>query len=1143
MQPFVHLHIHSEFSIFDSVIKVEKLIDSVARKGMPAVALTDLNNLFGAVKFYKKATACGVKPIFGVEIALQRNQGHARLVLLCMNNQGLDALRQLISNAYLNLSRDPVPIIPNAWLNEYSDDLIAVLIDDAELVQAVESGELDQAAKTLQQFASPFSGRFYISLSKAHPQSAAKNRAMIALAQTCQLPVVATNDVVFLESSDFEAHETRVCIQEGTTLNHEHRTSRYTQDQYLKSSDEMHEAFKHIPSAVENAYHIAQRCNVQISLDQTFFPQFPVPEGESVDSYLEHLTYKGLQKRYEDGLLMLIQSGKADYELYKKRLKRELDVILSMGFAGYFLIVADFIQWGVNNKVPVGPGRGSGAGSLVAYALGITGLDPLQYDLLFERFLNPERVSMPDFDIDFCMEKRDRVIEYVAQRYGRECVSQIATFGTMAAKAVVRDVGRVLGHPYGYVDKIAKLIPFEIGMTLSKALVEEEALLKLYKSEEEVRTLIDLAKKLEGLTRNVGKHAGGVVIAPDRLTAFTPLYCEEGSHTTVSQYDKDDVEAIGLVKFDFLGLRTLTIIDWAVAFANQIRAQHNEPLLEIESIPLDCPKTYEQLKACQTTAVFQLESRGMKDLIHRLQPDEFEEIIALVALFRPGPLQSGMVDDFINRKHGRAIVEYPHPDLEPILKPTYGVILYQEQVMQIAQTLAGYTLGGADLLRRAMGKKKPEEMAKQREIFVEGATARGVDGDVATGIFDLMEKFAGYGFNKSHSAAYALVSYQTAWLKTHYPAAFMASVLSSDMAHTDKLVNFVMEVHNMGLVLRSPDVNSSEYRFVLDKEGAIIYGLGAIKGVGEGAIESIIEGRKTDGPYQDLFDLCLRVDSRKVNRRVLEALIKSGCLDSTHTDRSVMIASIDAALKTAEQQARDDASGQVDMFAMDSQRSKPKWNEANAWTDKQRLKGEKDTLGFYLTGHPISSMELELSHFVTHRLNHLPNRETKVTIAGMIHQMRTLQTKRGDRMAFVTLDDSTGLFEVAIFSDLYQKCREYLTKDELVVVIGTLSYDTENQQTRIRAEEVLDLASARARYSAGLRLKVGAREDASLMIEGLQKLMQEQKGSCPVVFEYSSPKLKARLRLGPSWQVLPSDYFIDSLKQQFGEDALVLDYA
>ncbi|RMD80001.1 MAG: DNA polymerase III subunit alpha, partial [Gammaproteobacteria bacterium] len=829
---FVHLHLHSEYSLSDGLIRIPQLVEAAARAGMPAVALTDLANLFAVVRFYKAALAAGIKPIVGAELWLEPEQEEAapaRLVLLCQDRGGYLRLARLITRCYTEGRRWGLPALRRAWLEEEgTEGLIALSAGPAgEVGQALLAGREDRALALAREWAARFPDRYYLSVQRTgRPGEELCLEGSLDLAERLDLPVVATNDVRFLAREDFEAHEARVCIHEGRTLDDPQRPRLYSEEQYLRSPEEMARLFADLPEALANSVAIARRCNLELSLGRPRLPAFPVPEGRSVEEHLEQEAREGLARRLAAD--PEAAARRADYE---ERLAQELQVIVSMGFAGYFLIVADFIRWAKGHGVPVGPGRGSGAGSLVAYCLEITDLDPIRYDLLFERFLNPERVSMPDFDVDFCMEGRDRVIDYVVERYGRERVSQIITFGTMAARAVVRDVGRVLGHPYGFVDKIAKLIPFELGMTLDKALEQEEELRRRYEEEEEVRELIDLARKLEGLARNAGKHAGGVVIAPTALTDFTALYCEPDSPVAVTQLDKDDVEAIGLVKFDFLGLRTLTIIDRAVRMVNERRPPGTSPL-DIARIPLDDEATFRLLKDCATTAVFQLESQGMKDLIRRLQPDRFEDIVALVALFRPGPLQSGMVDDFIHRKHGRIAVAYPHPALEPILAPTYGVILYQEQVMQIAQVLAGYSLGGADLLRRAMGKKKPEEMAKQREVFLRGARERGVDPALAGHIFDLMEKFAGYGFNKSHSAAYALVAYQTAWLKAHHPAAFMAATLTADMQHTDKVVALIEECRRLGLRVLPPDINRCRTEFALEDEGTILYGLGAIKGVG-----------------------------------------------------------------------------------------------------------------------------------------------------------------------------------------------------------------------------------------------------------------------------------------------------------------------
>jgi len=842
---FVHLRLHTEYSLIDSVVRVDELMAAVAAADMPAVALTDQCNLFAMVKFYRAALEHGVQPIIGVDLLLRETdakQGPSRLTLLCQDSSGYRNLARLVSRAYLegqNLTGQP--LIDRQWLDAGSTAGLIALSGAAhgDVGRALLHARESQAEQALEFWLALFGDRYYIELQRlGAPEEHSYLPAALQLAARRAVAVVATNDVRFLRASDFEAHEARVCIHDGTQLADATRVRRYSPQQYLRSAQEMQALFADIPEALANSVQIARRCSLQLKLGQARLPDYPVPAGGTPNEYLRQQAAQGLETR----LLTLGLTGEGALR-YRERLAAELEVICPMGFAGYFLIVADFIRWAREHGVPVGPGRGSGAGSLVAYALRITDIEPLRYDLLFERFLNPERVSMPDFDVDFCMEGRDRVIDYVADKYGHERVSQIITYGTMAAKAVVRDVGRVLGHPYGFVDRIAKLIPFELGITLDDAIAKEQELKRLYREDEDVRSLLDLARSLEGLTRNAGKHAGGVVIAPSVLTDFTPLYRESGGSSVITQFDKDDVEAAGLVKFDFLGLRTLTILDWAMTTVNAERARSGNAPLELSTLPMDDAPSYALLKACRTTAIFQLESRGMKDLIRRLQPDCFEDIVALVALFRPGPLQSGMVDDFINRKHGRnaAAIDYLHPDLKPVLAPTYGVILYQEQVMQIAQVLAGYTLGGADLLRRAMGKKKPEEMAAQRSVFVAGACARGVEERQAAHIFDLMEKFAGYGFNKSHSAAYALLSYQTAYLKTHYAAAFMAAVLSADMDRTDKIVTLIDECANIELTVQPPDINSSCYLFAVADARTIRYGLGAIKGVGRSAADAIVE--------------------------------------------------------------------------------------------------------------------------------------------------------------------------------------------------------------------------------------------------------------------------------------------------------------
>ncbi|VAW98839.1 DNA polymerase III alpha subunit [hydrothermal vent metagenome] len=1145
---FVHLHLHTEYSLVDGLTRIKPLASAVAAAGMPAVALTDQSNLFAMVKFYRAMMAVGLKPIIGVDIWVQDPDSASqlsRLVLLSQNMTGYHNLTELISKTYLEGQQQGRPILQIDWLQGHTGGLIALSGGrEGVLGRLLIHDKLDEARAQADIWQRLFPERFYLELQR----TGRENESMyihqaVELAISANLPVVATNDVHFLKQSDFGAHEARVCINEGRTLDDPRRPKRHSDQQYLRSPEEMCELFADIPEAIENTLEIAKRCNLGLTLGENVLPEYPTPEGTSIETFLAQEARAGLEKRIS--VMEPPLDAEQDSE-YQQRLELELGVINKMGFPGYFLIVADFIRWAKENAIPVGPGRGSGAGSLVAYALTITDLDPIYYDLLFERFLNPERVSMPDFDIDFCMENRDRVIDYVAQRYGREKVSQIITYGSMAAKAVVRDVGRVLGHPYGFVDRIAKLIPFEIGITLDKALDQEEALRELYEQDDDVHGLIELAKQLEGLARNAGKHAGGVVIAPSKLTDFTPLYCEQGSTSIVTQFDKDDVEAVGLVKFDFLGLRTLTIIDWAVQNVKRRAVEPEEKNLDINHIPMDDEASFTLLKAAATTAVFQLESRGMKDLIKRLQPDDFEDIVALVALFRPGPLQSGMVDDFIDRKHGRAKVVYPHPDLEPILKPTYGVILYQEQVMQIAQVLANYTLGAADLLRRAMGKKKPEEMAKQRSIFVDGATARDVDKKTATYIFDLMEKFAGYGFNKSHSAAYALVSYQTAWLKAHYPAAFMAAVLSADMDNTDKVVGLIDECRDMELAVEPPNINACEHRFTVKNDNAIVYGLGAIKGVGAAAIDGLIEEREQNGAYSDLFNFCQRIDGRKVNRRTMEALIMAGALDVFEQNRATLMASLPAAVQIAEQHSRNRDAGQSDMFGMvDKVETGPgSYHEMPDWDDEQRLSCEKQTLGLYLTGHPIERYEPELRQFVSSRIVDLkPTQDQSVIVAGLIIGIRTMNTKRGDRIAFITLDDRSGRIEVALFSEAYQRYQDVLSKDKLVVIEGEVSVDDYSGGYRMSARTLYDIEQARSHFAKRLKVSVTEERAANGFIPALQHILQPfRQGACPVVIDYLSDNARVDLPLGQEWHVQPADELLHRLRELAGEQDVEIIY-
>ncbi len=1146
-QAFIHLQVHSEYSIVDGIVRINDYVERGVALKMPALALTDCYNLFALVKFYRRAIAAGIKPIIGAEVLVACDDAISHCTILCKNQQGYQHLTELLSKAYQEGYRDHKPVIDWAWLQQSSAGLIVLSgAEQGDVGRALLQGNRCLAEQHLQRWQQSFEQHYYLELRRLGRDRDQQQVMMtLELAREYQVPVVATNAVRFLHANDFEAHEARVCIQQGRVLDDAQRPRDYTEKQYLKSVSEMQALFSDIPEALQNSVEIAKRCNLSLALSSVFLPQFPTPNHEKEDDYLRQQSMQGLQARLQKTHINEVAAQKS----YQQRLDRELDVIINMGFSGYFLIVADFIAWAKENHVPVGPGRGSGAGSLVAYALGITELDPLLHDLLFERFLNPERISMPDFDIDFCMAGRDRVIDYVGRRYGQEKVAQIITYGTMAAKAVVRDVGRVLGLPYGFVDKVAKLVPFELGMTLSKALAQEEVLQQRYEQEDEVRSLIDLAMKLEGITRNAGKHAGGVVIAPTQLTDFLPLYCEEKEEQALTQFDKDDVEAIGLVKFDFLGLRTLTIIEWALQTINTRREKEQLEAIDIAAIALDDVKTFELLKRCATTAVFQLESRGMKELIRRLQPDSFDDITALVALFRPGPLQSGMVDDFIDRKHGRAKVNYPHPELAAVLKSTYGVILYQEQVMQIAQVLAGYTLGGADILRRAMGKKKPEEMAKQRSVFVDGAKNRGIDVKVAEYVFDLVEKFAGYGFNKSHSAAYALIAYQTAWLKTHYPAEFMAAVLSSDMDNTDKVVGFIQECRLMKLTVRPPHINEGCYSFTVNAQGEIVYGLGAIKGVGESLIQDVVSCREKGGDFVDLFSFCLRIDTGKLTRRALEPFIRSGAMDIWQKPREVLLANVDNALQYANQQRRNLQHGQGDLFAGDDVEAvvvqDNDYLSAQPWSDLQRLQAEKASTGLYLTGHPLDAHADELQAMTKTRVSGLADAlNTVVVLAGIIVNLRVITTRTGKRMALLTVEDTTGRVEVTLFNEVYQDVALKLEGSTIFLFKGEVAKDDYTGGVKLVVDAVLPFEEARERLLRGLTIQVDNEKMADTLIRGLPDLIRDNGvGRCPVNIDYRNNPVKAQLQLGDQWRIKPSTEFLSRLYELCGRDKVQLHFS
>ncbi|VFP87452.1 DNA polymerase III subunit alpha [Candidatus Erwinia haradaeae] len=1154
---FIHLHVRSDYSITDGLTKIASLVMHAANMGMPALAITDFTNLFGLIKFYKIAHDYGLKPIIGADFRIScciLGNELPHITILAANNKGYRNLTLLISRAYLRGYGSHGPTIDRDWLREHQEGLILLSGGHkGDVGKMLLRGNQIQAHKFLNFYQKHFPNRYYLTLSRTgRLNEEIYLNAALELAGLYTIPVVATNNVCFLSKSDFEAHEIRVAIQNGYTLGDPKRPKSYSAQQYLRSEEDMCTLFADIPEALENSIEITRRCNVTIQLGKYFLPQFPTGRI-STEYYLIQKAQHGLKvrlaHRFPDRDMRILH-----YERYQQRLNKELQVINQMGFPGYFLIVMEFIQWAKEQGIPVGPGRGSGAGSLVAYVLKITDIDPLEFNLLFERFLNPERISMPDFDIDFCMEKRDLVIEHVANIYGRHSVSQIITFGTMAAKAVIRDVGRVLGHPYVFVDRIAKAVPLDPGMTLEKALQCSSSLIELYNTDEEVKSLIDMARKLEGVTRNAGKHAGGVVISPTKITDFSPLYCDEKGQNPVTQFDKNDVEYTGLVKFDFLGLRTLTILDWALEMINARLKKNGLKLIEICEISLSDPKSFQILQNAETTAVFQLESRGMKDLIKRLKPDCFEDIIALVALFRPGPLQSGMVDNFINRKQGREKISYPdaqweHKLLRPVLESTYGIILYQEQVMQIAQVLAGYSLGSADILRRAMGKKNLMEMVKQRSIFEKGAKEKGINSVLAMKIFNLVEKFAGYGFNKSHSAAYALVSYQTLWVKAHYPAEFMAAVMNADIDNTDKIVILVGECWRIGLTVLPPNINSGLHHFYVNDKGEIVYGLGAIKGVGLAPISEIIQSRNQGGCFYEMFSFCSRINIKKINRRVLEKLIISGALDCFGQHRAALISALPNAIKSSAQYSKAGEMGQSDIFGvlLESQDLvQQTYSNVKPWPENVRLEREKETLGFYLTGHPINPYLEEISNYTSgHRLKDVrPTKKGEMTtIAGVVVASRVIATKKGHRMGVCTLDDRSGKIEVKLFKDLLDKFKYLLDRDRILIVTGQVSVDRFNGGMQIIAQKIIDINMAREKHTHYLSLFLLKSNTDERIIQKLHDLLIPYcPGTSPIRLHYQGNNYRVTLCFGESWRVSLHDSLLNDLRFLLGFDKVKLEF-
>jgi DNA polymerase-3 subunit alpha len=1146
---FIHLNVHSEFSIVDSTIRIPQLIESLKNTDTPAVAITDFNNMYAAIKFYKAATSAGIKPILGADVqVLDKDNTAYSLILLCMNRQGYLNLSEIISLAHQKGYHQGQPKVKEKWIEQHNLGLIAISSNArGDIGQLILQKKMEQASEKIEYWKRLFGDRYYLSIARINQKNEKwHNDATVYFAAHQNVGLIASNEPRFMNTDDFNAHEARVCINQGMIVADPRRAKNYTREQYFATPEQMVEKFKDFPQAIENTLEVAKRCNFNFEFGEYFLPAFPVPEGETTDGFFRRITNEKLTNYLANNGAF---EGYSEQD-YFDRLKFEVDIILQMGFPGYFLIVADFINWSKKNNIPVGPGRGSGAGSLVAFVLKITDLDPLQYELLFERFLNPERISMPDFDVDFCMDRRDEVIEYVARTYGANQVSQIITYGTLSAKAVVRDVGRVLGYPYPVVDGIAKLIPNDLGIDLTTAQKESTELKLKIETDEDAKELFDLALQLEGLTRNTGKHAGGVVIAPDKLSAFCPVYKDEHAEGMLSQFDKDDVETIGLVKFDFLGLRTLTIIDNAVQAINA----KAETAIDISKIPLDDEKVFELLKECRTTAVFQLESDGIKGLIKNLVPDSFAEIIALVALYRPGPMGAGMVDTYVACKHGEIEPDYLHPELEELLKPTYGVILYQEQVMKIAQVLSGYSLGQADILRKAMGKKIESVMVEQTEMFVNGAVERGVDKKVAAHIFSLIVKFAGYGFNKSHSAAYALIAYQTAWLKAHYPVEFMASVLSADMDNTEKVVHLIQDVKSMNIEMQVPNVNQSDYNFKAGVGLSIVYGLGAIKGVGQGAIENVMQERIDNGEFTSFYDFCVRVDLHKVNKRTLEALILTGAFDDLHNNRNALMTGMEDIIKAAQQKNRDQESGQVDLFgAVSTQTSSnempiPLPNTAQ-FDENTRLFYERDMLGHFITGHPIKAVNQWLqavtSHTVTKTMAMQPQQVpkkvtpdddkndymkkryfegTKVVVGGLITSVRI----RNENSATVTIADEQSEIEATFFRDTYFENVEKMLKDQVVVIEGDAGVDNFSNKFIIRAKQILTLNEAIATYCTKIGF-VTSSADYKSLAQQIQQLIQSQgKGKARLYIHHKHDGIVTNLKLGNNYKIRPS---YDLIKQ------------
>ena len=1131
---FVHLQCQSEYSVKNSLVRVSNLIDSVKESGMKSVALTDDMSLFSAIKFYQKAINAGIKPIIGAKISLPFDKGYYDVLLLCQNHEGYLNLSELISKAYLNEQGISIVSVTEEQLITHQKGLLMISSPtSSDISKLLLSNDFKTAKNKALNWKSIFKDRYYMSVQRTDRLSdESLLNLIIDLGLEVEVPIVATNDVQFLDKNEYEAHEARICIAEGGLLDDARRAKNFSNHQYLKTSEEMALLFEDYPQVIENSSEIAKRCNLHFELfEKNYLPVFPTPGGMSIADFFSQESKKGLEVR--------LKGLEVDKKIYNERLNFELSVILEMEFPGYFLIVSDFIRWAKEHGIPVGPGRGSGAGSLVAWALSITNVDPIEHDLLFERFLNPERISMPDFDIDFCTDRRDEVIAYVADKYGSEKVSQIITYGTMAAKGVVRDVGRVLGHPYGFSDQISKMIPNELKMTLNKALEDSVELKSRYDSEESVSTLIDLSQDLEGIIRNVGTHAGGVVIAPSKISDFCPIYKgSDESDVIVSQFDKDDVEAVGLVKFDFLGLSNLTVMDKAVKIIASKGL--SKELIDIDQLKLDDPKVFKLLQDCDTTGVFQLESEGMRGYLKKLKADCFEDIVAMLALYRPGPLDAGMVDDYIQVKHG-AKVRYPHQMLEEILKPTNGVFLYQEQVMKSAQIMAGYSLGGADILRRAMGKKKVEEMAQQREVFVKGASKKNIDEKKANEIFDLIDKFSGYGFNKSHSVAYAYISYQTAWLKAHFPAPFMAAVLSGVMDDTDRVAFTVGESKKKGVKVISPDINQSEYEFSITDNKTIVYGLGAIKGVGEALVNEIVMEREKNSDYLDIFDFCFRIEKKYLNRRAIEALIYAGAFDVFGVKRATLISTYPSAVRQAEQRQSDLSKGQSSLFSdVDSHiEYEKKYIKGDFLSFKNIMIYEKKVMGYYLDRHPTDWYKADLKSIVCTLPKDIVFRNNRdVRILSLISDIVYRNTRKG-QMASITIEDGERKINAAIFSQKLAQTSEQLVLDEVVIISGKINKDF-REQWQVIVDRIDPVDKVQLKFAKYLKIQLTQRNKNDYL--ELCSLLKEYQGSCPVIIEYESEKSSGRIPLSQEFDVSLDRELLDSIEKQLGHGKYKINY-